>query len=42
MNQTDNFDTLVTMLQEFDYEKNGKDLTIKFLITVLYELNGLK
>ena len=30
------------LLKEFDYDKNGKELTIQFLITMLYELYGLK
>lgn len=36
------FKILIQMLQEFDYEKNGKDLTIKFLHYILNELDGLK
>lgn len=30
------------LLKEFDYQKNGKELTIRFLITILNELYGLK
>lgn len=37
-----NFKDAITLLKEFDYEKNGKDLTIEFLIMILYELKGLK
>lgn len=36
------FDNIITLLKEFDYAKNGKDASIKFLITMLYELYGLK
>ena len=36
------FERAVELLKEFDYEKNGEDLTIQFLIMILYELNGLK
>lgn len=36
------FKRAVELLKEFDYEKNGEDLTIQFLIMILYELNGLK
>ena len=36
------FDEIVCLLQEFDYKKNGEDLTIEFLIRILYELKGLK
>ncbi len=36
------FERAVELLKEFDYEKNGEELTIEFLITILYELKGLK
>ena len=29
------------MLREFDYKKNGKELSIQFLITMLNYLNGI-
>jgi hypothetical protein len=35
------FEKAVELLQEFDYKKNGKELTINFLIFMLNELvNG--
>lgn len=36
------FEEAIRLLKEFDYEKNGEDLTIEFLILILYELKGLK
>lgn len=33
---------IAKLLREFDYDKNGEELTIQFLITMLYELYGLK
>ena len=36
------FKRAVELLKEFDYEKNGPQLTIQFLIFVLNELYGLK
>ena len=36
------FDKAVELLQEFDYARNGKELTIQFLIYILNELYGLK
>lgn len=37
-----NFERAIELLKEFDYEKNGKDLTVQFLIFILNELYGLK
>lgn len=35
------FKLIATLLREFDYKKNGKEETIKFLIQMLNELvNG--
>ena len=35
------FKLIATLLREFDYQKNGKDATISFLISMLNELvNG--
>ena len=36
------FERAVELLREFDYKKNGKKLTIQFLIFILNELYGLK
>lgn len=36
------FEKAVELLKEFDYEKNGEELTFEFLIMILYELKGLK
>lgn len=36
------FERAIELLKEFDYEKNGEELTIEFLIMILYELKGLK
>ncbi len=32
------FERIVELIKEFDYEKNGEELTIKFLVFVLNEL----
>ena len=32
------FDRIVELIKEFDYEKNGEELTIKFLVFILNEL----
>lgn len=32
------FEKIVELIKEFDYEKNGEELTIKFLVFILNEL----
>lgn len=32
------FERIVELIKEFDYEKNGEELTIKFLVFILNEL----
>ena len=32
------FGRIVELIKEFDYEKNGEELTIKFLVFILNEL----
>ena len=35
------FEKIITMLREFDYEKNGIDTSVEFLVFILNELvNG--
>lgn len=32
------FEKIIELIKEFDYEKNGEELTIKFLVFILNEL----
>lgn len=32
------FERIAELIKEFDYEKNGEELTIKFLVFILNEL----
>lgn len=32
------FERIVELIKEFDYKKNGEELTIKFLVFILNEL----
>ena len=36
------FERAIELLREFDYERNGKELTIGFLINIIYELYDVK
>lgn len=36
------FERAIELLKEYDYEKNGKELTIQFLIYIIYELYEVK
>ena len=36
------FERAIELLKSFDYEKNGKELTIQFLIYIIYELYEVK
>ena len=36
------FKTIIELLQEFHYEKNGIDLTIEFLEFIIHSLKDIK
>lgn len=36
------YNNIITLLKEFDYDKNSKEDTAKFLVYVLYELIDIK